>query len=400
MRSNRIGRFVLVLVSALALTVSAHPGQNAEHQAPERRPNAHGGNSLSKPVKLIGAILVPGNPLRFDISWVDEARARYYLAEGGNAGVDVFDAENDLYLGRIPGFHGVGTPDDPCGPIEGMGPNGVLVTPDNHLWADDAHGTVKVFDLTNAQPPFNTVSPVATISTGAQCRADEIGFDPKDHVIMVGNPEEHPPFATLISSDAPYTVLSKIPFPDATGLEQPLWDAELKGGRMLLTVPDEEGDKGKVVVINLKDPKNPVVEAAYPTPHCGSGLALGPSQHLLVGCEGGKQLLILNALNGKVITTVEQTQGADEVWYNPGDNSFYAPFGFGANPTLSVIDAATGKLISNLPAGPVSHSVAAYRGNNHIFVPIAIPNERAKTDSCNVLFGFPEKHGCIAVYAH
>jgi hypothetical protein len=119
-----------------------------------------------------------------------------------------------------------------------------------------------------------------------------------------------------------------------------------------------------------------------------------------VGCEGGKQLLILNALTGKVITTVEQTQGADEVWYNSGDNSFYAPFGFGANPTLSVIDAATGKLISNLPAGPVSHSVAAYRGNNHIFVPIAIPNERAKTDSCNVLFGFPEKHGCIAVYAH
>jgi len=171
---------------------------------------------------------------------------------------------------------------------------------------------------------------------------------------MVGNPEEHPPFATLISSDAPYTVLSKIPFPDATGLEQPLWDAELKGGparpaggRMLLAVPDEEGDKGKVVVINLKDPKNPVVETAYPTPHCGSGLALGPSQHLLVGCEGGKQLLILNALTGKVITAVEQTQGADEVWYNSGDNSFYAPFGFGANPTLSVIDAATGKLISN-----------------------------------------------------
>ena len=281
-----------------------------------------------------------------------------------------------------------------------MGPSGILVTPDNHLWADDAHGTVKVFDLTNAQPPFNNVSPVATISTGAHCRADEIGFDPKDHVIMVGNPEEHPPFATLISSDAPYTVLSKIPFPDATGLEQPLWDAELKGGRMLLTVPDEEGDKGKVVVINLKDPKNPVVEATFPAPHCGSGLALGPSQHLLVGCEGGKQLLILNALTGKVITTVEQTHGADEVWYNSGDNSFYAPFGFGANPTLSVIDAATGKLISNLPAGPVSHSVAVYRGNNHIFVPIAIPNERAKTDSCNVLFGFPEKHGCIAVYAH
>jgi len=72
---------------------------------------------------------------------------------------------------------------------------------------------------------------------------------------MVGNPEEHPPFATLIASDAPYTVLSKIPFPDATGLEQPLWDAELKGGRMLLTVPDEEGDKGKVCGHQPKRPE-------------------------------------------------------------------------------------------------------------------------------------------------
>src|ERR1700674_5227106 len=263
MKSNSVRRFFLVLASALALTVSVHPGQNADRQVIERPATARAGNKPSKPVKLIGAILIPGNPLRFDISWVDQATARYYLAEGGNASVDVFDAENDLYLGRIAGFHGVGAPDDPCGPIEGMGPSGIVVTSDNHLWADDAHGTVKVFDLANAQPPFNNVKPIATISTGAQCRADQIGFDPQDHVIMVGNPEEHPPFATVISSDSPYAVLAKIPFPDASGLEQPLWDAELKGGRMLLTVPDEEGDKGKVVVINLKDPKNPVIESTY-----------------------------------------------------------------------------------------------------------------------------------------
>ena len=147
MKSNMTGRLFLLLASALLLTVSAHPGQEAEHKAAARPAGARRGNSVSTPVKLVGAILVPGNPLRFDISWVDQATARYYLAEGGNAGVDVFDAENDLYLGRIGGFHGVGTADDPCGPIEGMGPSGVLVTSDNHLWADDAHGTVKVFDL-------------------------------------------------------------------------------------------------------------------------------------------------------------------------------------------------------------------------------------------------------------
>lgn len=398
MKSNVVGRLVLALTTALVLTVSAHPGQDVDHRAQDRRASARSGNNLNKPVKLIGAIFLPGDPLRFDISWVDQATAKYYLAEAGNASVDVFDAENDLFLGRITGFHGIGAPDDPCGPIEGMGPNGILVTPNNHLWADDAHGMVKVFDLTNAQPPFNNLSPIATISTGAQCRADEIGFDPKDHVIMVGNPAEHPPYATLISSDSPYTVLGKITFPDARGLEQPLWDAELKGGRMLVTVPGN-GGAAEVAVINLKDPKAPVVETTYSTPNCGSGLALGPSQHLLVGCGGGKPLLILNALNGKVIATVEQTHGADEVWYNSGDNRFYAPSG-GANPILSVIDAETGALLNSLPAGPGVHSVAAFRGNNHVFVPIAIPTATAPTDACNVMFGLPAKQGCIAVYAH
>jgi hypothetical protein len=396
MKSKTIAYLFFGLAFALTLGVSARPPQ--DHRTAEHSKTK---NSQIKPVKLIGAIFVPGNPLRFDISWVDQATARYYLGEAGNASVDVVDAENDLFLGRIGGFHGVGLPGDPCGPVQGMGPSGVVVTSNNQLWATDAHGMVKVFDLNKAEPPFTKVSPVATISTGAQCRADEIGFDPKDHVILVGDPAEKPPYGTLISSDPPYEVLSKIPFPDARGFEQPMWDPDLKGGRMLVTIPGNNG-MGEVAVLDLKDPKAPVIETTYQTPNCGSGLVLGPSQHLLVGCGGGKPLLIINGLTGKPITNVDQTHGADEVWYNPGDNRFYAPSGGGpgASPILSVIDADSGAFIANLPAGPGVHSVAAYRGNNHIFVPIAIPNANAPTDTCNVTFGFPAYQGCIAVYAH
>jgi len=84
-----------------------------------------------------------------------------------------------------------------------MGPNGVLVTPDNHLWASTRTATVKVFDLSSAKPPFNGLSPAATISTGAVCRADELGFDPKDHVIVVRKSGRSIlPFNDLFSSDA------------------------------------------------------------------------------------------------------------------------------------------------------------------------------------------------------
>jgi len=215
---------------------------------------------------------------------------------------------------------------------------------------------------------------------------------------VVGNPEEHPPFAAIISSDAPYDLLGKIPFPDSDGLEQPLWDPGLKGGRMLLTVPGKNG-ASFVAVLDLTKPKSPVVETTYSTPGCGSGLALGPTQRLLVGCGGGRPLLIINALTGKSISTVADTHGADEVWYNPGNNQFYGPSGQNPMPTLSVIDAESGKLISNLPAGPTSHSVAAFSKNNHVFVPISVPTQNSPTDACNVLFGLPEKQGCIAVYA-
>ena len=387
------------IVLALAFVLDVHARRPQENAA--SRPTstaAHRRMSAANPVRLAGGILVPGNPIRFDISWVDQTRGRYYLAESGNAAVDVFDAENDLFIGRIGGFHGIPASDDPCGRIEGMGPNGVMVTPDNHLWADDANGTVKVFDLSIVNPPFRDVTPTATIMTGANCRADELGFDPKDHVVVVGNPEEHPPFAAIISSDAPYDLLDKIPFPDATGFEQPLWDPGLKGGRMLVTVPGKDRD-AKIAVLDLSNPKSAVVEKTYSTPGCGSGLALGPSQHLLVGCGGGRPLIMIDATTGKTIATVEGSHGADEVWYNPGDNRFYAPSGNSAPPNLSVIDANTGKLITNLPAGPVAHSVSAYARNNHVFVPIAAPTQAMPEDACNVLFGLPEKQGCIAVYA-
>jgi DNA-binding beta-propeller fold protein YncE len=398
MKFKMTGELALAFLFAFTLAVTALSSQEKPPAAPAKHAASHTGKDSAGPLKLVGAIALPGNPLRFDISWVDQTRGRYYLGEAGNAAVEVVDAENDLFLGRITGFHGLGAPED-CGPIEGMGPSGVLVTPDNHLWADDAHGMVKVFDLNNAKPPFTDVAPVATISTGAQCRADEIGFDPQDHVIMVGNPAEHPPYASVISSDPPYDVLAKIPFPDARGFEQPMWDPGLKGGRMLATVPGMNG-AGEVVVFNLKNPKMPVIETTYQSPGCSSGLVLGPAQHMLVGCGGGRPVIIMNPLTGKVIATADGSHGADEVWYNPGDNRFYAPTGNGANPILSVIDADTGKLIDNLPAGPGTHSVAAYRGNNHVFVPIAIPTAASPTDACNVMFGLTPKQGCIFVYAH
>ena len=358
--------------------------------------------------KLEKAIAVPGHPLRFDISWVDESTGRYYLAEAGNASVDVFDARKETFLGRIGGFHGLPAAGDPCDRIEGMGPSGVLVTPDNHLWVSDAHGTVKEFDLSGANPPFN-LKPAATVTTGAICRSDEIGYDPKDRVIMAGNPGEadlkpyRPPFASFISADAHVEVLGKIPFStkdgfafNATGLEQPLWDPAMD--RFLVPVQGEE--EGLLAVIKVdKAAKKFTVEKTFKTPGCnGSGLALGPSGHLLVGCDDGKPLLIMDAASGHVLKTIPEIHGADEVWYNPGDRHFYAASGAPPVSAIGVIDAATNEFLQNLPTGPGAHSVAAFAKTNRVFAPIGAPNPKVTSNAC-VTSGLPAANGCIAVFA-
>ena len=58
-------------------------------------------------VKLAGVIAIPGNPLvTSDIVWVDPGTKKFYFADRSNFGVDVIDAENNLFVGRISGFAG------------------------------------------------------------------------------------------------------------------------------------------------------------------------------------------------------------------------------------------------------------------------------------------------------
>src|SRR4029077_17076376 len=105
------------MVFVVAMTVAGRP-------APARSPRDANAKS---PLKLIGVIAIPGNPLlSSDIAWVDSVTKRFYFADRSNFGIDIVDAENNFFVGRITGFAGPGNATPP--PPNGQGPNGVLVT--------------------------------------------------------------------------------------------------------------------------------------------------------------------------------------------------------------------------------------------------------------------------------
>src|SRR5262245_29982766 len=187
-------------------------------------------------------IPIPGNNLvSFDISWVDPVIHKYFLADRNNKSIDVIkhtDTKTPTFDTQIipPAAHAfAGTPGVPActgtpgvGPNDCAGPDGVLTLNDTHgreLWVgdgptDDASctppppatgftpcSTVKVFPAGAS----GAAVPSHTIPTFGHARSDEICFDPADHLVMVANNADSPPFASLISTTN-YTVVAKIPF--------------------------------------------------------------------------------------------------------------------------------------------------------------------------------------------
>src|SRR5438132_3113811 len=202
---------------------------------------------LPSPLKLLKVIAIPGLPVAsVDILWADQPSERLYLSDRTNASMDIFDGENDVFVGRVVGFAGATA-------NGGGGPNGVLVTPDNKVWAGDGFSRVQVIDL-NLNPP----QIIRTIVTRGTNRADELAYDPVDHLVMIGNDRDQPPFETIISTDD-FTIRGEIVFRGASGLEQPVWDAPLH--RFLRNVPNMLDASGaRVAVVN---PTTLSVETMY-----------------------------------------------------------------------------------------------------------------------------------------
>ena len=253
MRSKELARCLLILGLSFVLTSSVHARAEKDNDDGDCKDSDHHKHNAKTPVGLVGVIPVPGKPITSaDIAWVDPGTERYYFADRSNSGVDIIDAERNVWVARVPGMAGPLTSGGGTTTTNGPGPNGVLVTPNRKLWAGDGNSTVRIADVDPDSTGYlqiiqsvSTSIPACDNDTAHYCgRADELGYDPRDKIILVANnaplsvAAPHAaidPYATFISAAPPYNVLGHITFVGAGGLEQPLWDPEIR--RFFLTVP-------------------------------------------------------------------------------------------------------------------------------------------------------------------
>ena len=139
------------------------------------------------------------------------------------------------------------------------------------------------------------------------------------------------------------------------------------------------------------DPADGQVTRRFDVGECqGAGLALGPQERVIVGCQT-QESLVVDARTGAIVASTTAVGGSDQVWFNRGDGTYYlAARNNATGPVLGFIAADTNEVLGSVRTGNVgAHSVAANRANNHVFVPLP-PGSNTGTFAC--------PNGCIGVY--
>ena len=460
----------IVLTVALALLLLAS-GCSAPSNCPVCGTTSQDGVVIIDVMAVPGAAGPGGNPFNvFDIGIVDPSTRRYYITDRSQNEVAVYDTVQDVSVATI--GNGMFTGAICCtfrasnfNPL--TGPNGIVITPGGTtrfglLWAGDGNSSVKVFDAGVGAPPVGAaVTGVAATDINAcilateglpggdptacgDFRADEMAFDPVDHILLVSNGDpaagfaaQVGPFVTLIDTTNPTCasnscVLHQIffngtstpgsmPCPTtgtgalaATGHAPTVGCASAPGGQGGIGGSVFNPATHRFLVANTQNTSNPadgevteinpttgLVTRSFQLTGLGcqvSSLAMGPSnKNVLVGCENltgtvvfPPSEIIMDGGTGQIVAIIDKVGGSDEVWFNPGDNRYYtASRDMPGGPVLGVIDAVTNTWLQNVATGANAHSVAADPFNNHIFVPLQ------PAPACRDFSAF----GCVAVYA-
>jgi hypothetical protein len=331
----------------------------------------------------------------FDISYFDQTTGLDYVADRSNASVDIFSGSSLSFVGRATGFTGLKAT------TSVSGADGVVVVDNGStstLFAGDGNSTLKSFNVTNPASP----TLINTLSTSGNFRVDEMAYSPSTNQVLVANNADSPAFGTLVNATTGAITHANIVIPGAAktdGLEQPVWDP--KTNSFFISVPqfggvgpggvaeiNTDGTVGRIYNFGTSDFGN--LAACSPT-----GLTLGSSGNLMVGCGTAKsQTVVLDPTGkggkGKIVTTYNAISGSDELYFDPNTDNFFATGVDGSgNRVFDVISDSSDTVLQSvlLPNGN-AHSISVDDSTGDVFVPLPAGSTNSVCSN-----------GCIAVYA-
>src|SRR5947209_12613735 len=133
-------------------------------------------------------------------------------------------------------------------------------------------------------------------------------------------------------------------------------------------------DKGEVTSI---DARKAAVVNTWPIAGCEdpSGLAMDQKNRRLFPVCGNKVMAVVNAANGKVVTTIPIGQGVDAAGFDPGTNLVFASNGEGTLTVVREDSADKYSVVSNSPTQRSARTMALDTSNHDVYTVAAAFDE-------------------------
>jgi DNA-binding beta-propeller fold protein YncE len=293
----------------------------------------HARNATGPVANLAVIGTIPGPDGGWDLAAIDPETRRLYVAHGDS--VMAVDLDS---LKVNPKF------------VEGQRLHAVLPLPDGKaLSTNGGNNTATIFEAATGKT-------IASVPTGQN--PDAAIFDTASGLALILNGKSGD--VTLID---PKTGTSPGRIAIGGKLELPAIDGQ---GRAYINIEDT----AEIAVVDIAGRK---VVTRYPLPGCEepSGLALDPASGMLVtSCANGKAL-VLNAKDGKVVTTLTIGLRPDTVIFDPSRKVFFIPCGEGSLAVIGEKAGAAPIVIATIPTANGARTGALDAKTGRLYLPTA-----------------------------
>ena len=282
--------------------------------------------------KIVNKIHMPGDG-GWDYLYSDDAASRLYVSHG--TAVHVVNETNGQVVGAISGMKGI---------------HGIAIATEfgKGYISSGKDTTVVVFDLKTLK--------VITKITPSGLNPDAILFDPFSKKIFTCNGKSN---NSSVIDPATDKIAATIP---VDGKPEGL----VSDGKGSVYMNFEEENKVCKINSSLYKVQNiwSLAPGAGPT-----GIALDVETHRLISVCANKIMIVLDADNGKIITTLPIAEKVDGAAFDPEYKYFYSSGGLGTLTIVKEENKDSFKVVENFQTQRGAKTIALNKKTHHIYLP-------------------------------
>ncbi len=294
------------------------------------------------PLSLTRSIELPHVDGRIDHLAFDNRTRRLYVAALGNNTVEVLDVMAGTHVRSVPGFRE---------------PQGIAVATDAKIVAV-ANGEGEGIQFLGA----DDVRPVASVRLGAD--SDNVRYDAMAKRLVVGFGSG----ALAWINPSAATVLGQVKLPG----HPESFQLETSGPRVFVNIPTAE----QVAVV---DRTAMTVVARWPLTMANANfpMALDEANHrLFVGCRRPAKVLVIDTVDGRVITSFDIVGDTDDLFYDAGRRRLYVSGGEGYLDVVEEHGANQFSRIAHLPTASGARTSLFVSDQDRLY--LAVPHRGAQ----------------------